>query len=143
VNAHAENCHSLDRCEKFATAELRVLVCIEHLDHFFYFTISVGPKEGLMGKAAKNGFNPKVFLAKRSPRRPRFALRGTALRIARAAVRTTTRHRNHLSWRDLDVNQITSSTLLAVIPTNATPKQRMPLVVGFNFPPDMGRMFGR
>jgi hypothetical protein len=52
------------------------------------------------------------------------------------------RHRNHLSWRDLDVNQITSSTLLAVIPTNATPKQWMPLVVDFNFPPDMGRMFG-
>jgi hypothetical protein len=48
----------------FATAELRVLVCIGHLDHFFYFTISVGPKEGLMGKAAKNGFNPKVFVAK-------------------------------------------------------------------------------
>jgi CRP/FNR family transcriptional regulator, cyclic AMP receptor protein len=33
-------------------------------DYILYFTIFVGPKEGLMGKAAKNGFNPKVFLAK-------------------------------------------------------------------------------
>jgi len=52
------------------------------------------------------------------------------------------RHRNYLSWRDLDVNQITTSPLLAVIPANATPKQRMPLVMDLDFLPDMGRMFG-
>src|SRR6185437_11681203 len=30
----------------------------------FYVSILVGQKEGLMGKAAKNGFNPRAFLAK-------------------------------------------------------------------------------
>jgi hypothetical protein len=53
------------------------------------------------------------------------------------------RHGNHLAWRDLDVNYVTRSALLAVMPTNATPKQRMPPVMDLDFPPDMGRMFGR
>jgi hypothetical protein len=35
ANAHAENYQSLDRCEKFATAELRVLFCIEQPDRFY------------------------------------------------------------------------------------------------------------
>src|SRR6478735_8142957 len=58
------NCHSLDRPASFVTAKLRVLFCIEHPGSLLYFTIFVGPKEGLMGKAVKNGFNPKLFLAK-------------------------------------------------------------------------------
>ena len=52
------------------------------------------------------------------------------------------RHCNHLSRRDLDVNKITSGAPLAVMPTNAAAKQRMPLVMDLDFPPDMGRMFG-
>jgi CRP/FNR family transcriptional regulator, cyclic AMP receptor protein len=44
-----------------------MLFRIEHPDQLLYF-ISFPPdrrrEEGLMGKAAKNGFNPKVFLAK-------------------------------------------------------------------------------
>ena len=53
------------------------------------------------------------------------------------------RHRNDFTWRDLDVDQVASNALLAVMPTNATAKQRMPSVMDFDFPPpDMGRMFG-
>jgi CRP/FNR family transcriptional regulator, cyclic AMP receptor protein len=50
-----------------STAKSRVQFRIEHPDQLLYFLIfhnSLGPKEGLMGKAAKNGFNPKTFLAK-------------------------------------------------------------------------------
>jgi CRP/FNR family transcriptional regulator, cyclic AMP receptor protein len=34
------------------------------INFYILFHIPAGPKEGLMGKTAKNGFNPKVFLAK-------------------------------------------------------------------------------
>jgi hypothetical protein len=62
---------------------------------------------------------------------------------ARGRIQHPGRHRNYLAWRDLDVHQVASSALLAVMPTNATPKQRMPSVMDFDFPPpDMGRMFG-
>jgi hypothetical protein len=52
------------------------------------------------------------------------------------------RHRNHLTRRDLDVNQVANSALLAVMPTNTAPIKRVPAMMDFNFPPDMGRMFG-
>jgi CRP/FNR family cyclic AMP-dependent transcriptional regulator len=49
----------------FATAKLRELFCIEHPVSYFVFHYLIGPKEGLMGKAASNnGFDPKVFLGK-------------------------------------------------------------------------------
>jgi hypothetical protein len=57
-------------------------------------------------------------------------------------IQHPSRHRNYLTWRDLDVNQVASGALLAVMPTNAAAKQRMPRVADFDFPPDMGRMFG-
>jgi CRP/FNR family transcriptional regulator, cyclic AMP receptor protein len=53
----------VDRYENFATAELRVQFCIEHPDLFYVFHLH-RPQEGLMAKAANNGFHPKVFLAK-------------------------------------------------------------------------------
>jgi CRP/FNR family cyclic AMP-dependent transcriptional regulator len=51
-----------------STTKLLLLFRIEHPDQFLYFfDISQFPserREGLVGKAAKSGFNPKVFLAK-------------------------------------------------------------------------------
>jgi CRP/FNR family transcriptional regulator, cyclic AMP receptor protein len=61
---HTPGTATADRKNHSSTIKLRLLFRIEHRINFLYFTIPAGPKEGLMGKAAKNGFNPKVFLAK-------------------------------------------------------------------------------
>jgi hypothetical protein len=50
--------------------------------------------------------------------------------------------RNHAGCR-LYVDNVTSGTLLAIMATDATSIQRMPLVVNNNFLPDMGRMTPR
>lgn len=44
--------------------------------------------------------------------------------------------------RRLDVNEPTGKALLAVVPPDTPPKERMPAVMDLNFPADMGRMTG-
>jgi CRP/FNR family transcriptional regulator, cyclic AMP receptor protein len=52
----------------FAQSKIRVLFRIEHSDPHFVFHYLRGTEGGsLRGKAAKDGFNPKVFLAKVGP----------------------------------------------------------------------------
>ena len=40
----------------------------------------------------------------------------------------------------LDVNELARGALLAILPANSTPVERVPLVVNYNGVPDMGRM---
>jgi hypothetical protein len=42
----------------------------------------------------------------------------------------------------LDVNEPTGKALLAVVPPDTPPKERVPAVMDLNFPADMGRMIG-
>jgi hypothetical protein len=49
--------------------------------------------------------------------------------------------RNH-AGHHLDVNKSTGYPLLAVMPPNTAPIERVPGIVNFNFRPDMGRMTG-
>jgi hypothetical protein len=49
--------------------------------------------------------------------------------------------RNHAGHR-LDVNKPLGKALLAVMPPDTAPKQRVPAVMNLNFPADMGRMTG-
>jgi hypothetical protein len=49
--------------------------------------------------------------------------------------------RNHAGHR-LDVNKPTGYPLLAVMPPNPAPIERVPGIVNFNFRPDMGTMTG-
>ena len=42
--------------------------------------------------------------------------------------------------RRLDVHEATGETILAVVPPDAPPVQRMPAVVNYDLLPDMGRM---
>jgi hypothetical protein len=49
--------------------------------------------------------------------------------------------RNH-AGHHLDVNKPTGYPLLAVMPSNTAPIERVPGIVNFNFRPDMGRMTG-
>ena len=50
-------------------------------------------------------------------------------------------HNNH-AGRHLDVNDLTVGAPLDVLAANATPIERVPSVMNFNFLPDMGRMNG-
>ena len=47
--------------------------------------------------------------------------------------------RDH-AWRHLDVHEATGETILAVVPPDAPPVQRVPAVVNHDLLPDMGRM---
>ena len=47
--------------------------------------------------------------------------------------------RDH-AWRHLDVHETTGETILAVVPPDAPPVQRMPAVVDDGLLPDIGRM---
>jgi hypothetical protein len=53
------------------------------------------------------------------------------------------RHHDNHAGRHLNVNDFTASAPLNVLAANATLIQRVPPVMNFNFPPDMGRMTGR
>ncbi len=50
------------------------------------------------------------------------------------------RHDRDHARRHLDVHEATGETILAVVPPDAPPVQRMPAVVNHDLLPDMGRM---
>jgi hypothetical protein len=50
------------------------------------------------------------------------------------------RHDRDHAGRHLDVHEATGGTILAVVPPDAPPVQRMPAVVDHDLLPDMGRM---
>ncbi len=50
---------------------------------------------------------------------------------------------NYHAGRRLNVNYPAADTLLAVLPSNTAPMQRMPTVIDLDLIPDMGRMTGR
>ena len=50
------------------------------------------------------------------------------------------RHDRDHAGRHLDVHEATGEAILAVLPPDASPVQRMPAVVNDSFLPDMGRM---
>ena len=50
------------------------------------------------------------------------------------------RHDRDHAGRRLDVHEATGEAILAVLPPDASPVQRMPAVVNDSFLPDMGRM---
>ena len=50
------------------------------------------------------------------------------------------RNRGYDSRFDLNVDDAAAHALLAVVSSNTLAVERMPTVVNFNFPPDMGRM---
>ena len=52
------------------------------------------------------------------------------------------RHDRDHARRHLDVHEVASETILAVMPSQAPPMQRVPAVVNDNLLPDMGRMTG-
>ena len=66
---------------------------------------------------------------------PRHAGAGDGVQHPRGDGRDYARHH-------LDVNKPTGDALLAVMPPDAAPAERVPGVMDFNFLPDMGRMTG-
>jgi hypothetical protein len=53
------------------------------------------------------------------------------------------RHHGNDAGRRFDVNEMTGEALFAVMPPDATPRERVPTVVNDDLLPDMGRMTGR
>lgn len=61
-------------------------------------------------------------------------------RDANAGVEHPLRKRCYDSRFDLNVDDAAANALLAVVGPDTLAVERMPTVVNFNFPPDMGRM---